>query len=191
MGARVRRLTSLFTLMFRPSEKIVGASTLHQRTPALRVTDRTTGEGVVDERTRPGAGEPNPGAVVRHGTTEGHDVPSVIGVFDGAPLAVNGRVSGARQRLRPSAAAGGRIGHRHLAAGLPVQRADGTARTTSEKRALLFSSSGRSTRYASGGAPPTDPASLYRSASSSTPPRTRPQHHPNPVGGDCHPGPCS
>jgi len=58
MAARVRRLTSLFTLMFRPSEKMVMASTLDQRTPALRVTDRTTVEGVVDERTRPGRANP-------------------------------------------------------------------------------------------------------------------------------------
>ena len=94
--------------------------------------------------------------------------PFVIGVSDGAPLLSSGGFPVLDERQRPSVAAEGRIGHRH------VQRADGPrgprARETLPHRL----------RGCSGSPHPADrpgtpvEASLDRSASSSRPPRTRP-----------------
>lgn len=113
--------------------------------------------------------------------------PWVIGVSDGAPLLSTGGFRCSTNDNDPvllreegSAVDTWRQGCPYSE---PMDRGD----YERGKRALRLSSSGRSTRYVSGGAPPLTPASLDRSASSSSPPRTRPRHHPNPVDGTVNP----
>jgi len=192
MAARVRRLTSLFTLMFRPSAKMVRASRL-ARAP-LPCAWRPEQQSKAYERTRSGrmngpgrGGRTNPGAVACHGRTEGHDVPLRDRCLRRRAAAVDGRFPVLDNDNDPVLLREEGSAVDTWRQGCPYSERMDRGDYELGKRVLRFSSSGSSTRYASGGAPPPTPASLDRSVSSSSPPRTRPRHHPNPVGGTVNP----